>query len=996
MNSVDKISRNKENTCYVTLAPNGRIINIHPQYSTFTQKRSIDSDHSQSIFTLIPEEYQDYFKNHLNNRHIQTISRKNYTFESNTGNRFHLAMTFLPRSQNEPDIIECLIEDQTELFQIFDKMQHSNVQLKALFNATQNSALLIDTEGNIVLINNIAAKRLNQKPEELIGKNAYDILPPKVSKKRRIQVQKVIETQQYVTFVDRRAKYIFEHHLFPLSIENGKQLIAIYAHDITALVSIQGQLKLESKILESLNTLYHKGNVIRKILEDIQQANHFHSVGIRLQEGSDYPYVEFNGFSKEFIHSENFLFNHFSKPADQEELNPPCFCGAVLKGNTPAEYPFYSKGGSFWTNDMNILMQTKDLPDNPSGYRNRCFEEGYRSIALIPLRAEENIIGLLQINDYEPDRFDEQSIVYLESLGASIGVAVTREKDREELATSRFELQKLNEIANIFLHENSYNIDREVLDIILSITNQQCGCLFFMDQNNQLRSTAVKGSYSRRFIEDSEFEYFPKTNWPSSYKDSFESGIPAFNLKEDPSDENGEQRHYTSIVPIIYRNKLSGFFGIRHTELISKNTNKKLLIKISEQIAPVYKARYDGLLHRKEQEITKKENQRLENKLQQSQKMEAIGTLAGGIAHDFNNILFAIMGYAELALNDLPQTHSAYSNIEEVLKAGSRAQALTQQILSFSRSKVRERIALKLQPIIKETIQLLRASIPSTIDILSDINPETEMVEADTTSIHQLIMNLCTNSYHAIGNNSGTLTIRLTTETIQQKKITQFSDLKPGKYACLEVGDTGAGIDSTLIQRIFDPYFTTKEKNKGTGLGLATVHSVVKAHHGAITVESSLGEGTIFKVYLPINHITHTENATKSKTNPLKCEAVGNERIMYVDDEPDILNIADCYLSNLGYRIEVFNNAVDACHKFRMHPDRYDLIVTDYSMPGKNGLELSQCALSIRPDIPIILCTGYAEDVDEEVTQSNGISEFVLKPVSPLELGRIIRKVLDK
>ena len=384
------------------------------------------------------------------------------------------------------------------------------------------------------------------------------------------------------------------------------------------------------------------------------------------------------------------------------------------------------------------------------------------------------------------------------------------------------------------------------------------------------------------------------------------------------------------------------------------------------------------------------ELKRLESQLQQSQKMESIGTLAGGIAHDFNNILFPILGYTEMMLDDAPAGSTQEKHLNEVYHGAQRAKELIKQILTFSRQDTGELSVVKMQPIVKEVLKLIRSSIPSTIDITHDIHPECRMIKADPTKIHQIIMNLATNAYHAMQETGGELRVTLK-ETQVANPDSAAPGIMPGLYNCLTVSDTGIGMDNHLIEKIFDPYFTTKEKGKGTGMGLSVVHGIVSGMGGAISVTSEPGNGSRFNVYFPAVR----EMAPGRKTDEIDVIQGGSERILLVDDEVSIITMLKQILERMGYQVTADSNPADALIRFQSDPFSYDLVITDLSMPKMSGDQLAEAVLSTRPDIPIILNTGFNDQLDSEALERIGVHGLLLKPIVKTELAQAIRNVLD-
>jgi len=393
---------------------------------------------------------------------------------------------------------------------------------------------------------------------------------------------------------------------------------------------------------------------------------------------------------------------------------------------------------------------------------------------------------------------------------------------------------------------------------------------------------------------------------------------------------------------------------------------------------------YEDITARKRME---EEKAGLEEQLVHAQKMEAIGTLAGGIAHDFNNILGVILGYAELAYNALLDTRTkAY--LDSVITAADRAKNLVQQILAFSRQGDKDIKPLLVAPLVKETMQMLRASIPSSIDIRVNVTRESTAVQANVSHIHQLVMNLCTNAAQAMRGIEGVLSVDLENVYVNQGYVL---DLAPGSYVRLSVRDTGQGIEASVINRIFDPFFTTKKVGEGTGLGLSVVYGIVKTYGGGISVESEIGKGTVFQVFLPVT--TNMLQKEESETGSLP---KGNEHILLVDDEKELIEIGEKILKSLGYTVSKGGNAVEALDLFRKDPLSYDLLITDMTMPGMTGLALAGEIRGIRPSMPIALCTGCSEWVSEDEMKRLGIGEVAMKPLSRSDLALLVRRTLDK
>lgn len=384
-----------------------------------------------------------------------------------------------------------------------------------------------------------------------------------------------------------------------------------------------------------------------------------------------------------------------------------------------------------------------------------------------------------------------------------------------------------------------------------------------------------------------------------------------------------------------------------------------------------------------------------ENELQQTQKMEALGTLAGGIAHDFNNILSAIIGYTELSQLKTIADEQVSQYLSGIHQAAIRARDLVQQILVFSRKRDYRRQAVQIAPLVEEALRLVRSSVPSTISINADIDAKDAMVLADPTQIHQITVNLCTNGYQAIGDRTGILDVSLLEISIPPNDLRFLNlNLPAGEYVALRVSDNGAGIDKKDLQRIFEPYFTTKEKGKGTGLGLALVDSIVKGHGGRISVESSIHSGTTFTVYLPLLD-RETAEPPQQPLQQLQTKRITNNHVVCVDDEPFILKILDAFLSDQGYITQLFTNGQDAIDYLKNMEHRIDIMITDQTMPGMTGLELGRECFRLRPQLPVILCTGYSQTIDKEKALQEGFKAYIDKPVILANLLTEIQRLVN-
>jgi len=487
----------------------------------------------------------------------------------------------------------------------------------------------------------------------------------------------------------------------------------------------------------------------------------------------------------------------------------------------------------------------------------------------------------------------------------------------------------------------------------------------------------------RKLKEDSQTANIPivmltaiKTDTKSKVK-ALELGADAFLTKPINEAELGAQ--------------IKAMLRIKKAEDILRNERDQLEEMVHQRIKDLMASNDQLLKEIDERKQAEKENHKLSKQLQQMQKMESIGNLAGGIAHDFNNILFPIIGMSEILLDDLPEGSLEYENAQQILTAGKRGRDLVNQILSFSRQRKHEFIPIRVENVLKEVLKLIRSTIPSNIQFREDIDWGCGLVMADATQIHQVVMNLVTNAFYAIEGISGIIDIKLKEVELKHHKILD-KVLPPGKYIKLSIMDNGKGMSQSIQNKVFEPYFTTKKNGKGTGLGLAVAYGIIKEHNGDIKVDSEQGKGSTFSVYMPLMTTTKEFNST-STSQGLNIQT-GTENILIVDDEISIAKLEGQMLSRLGYQVTECTDSCEALNVFKNNPEAFDLVLTDMTMPTMTGDQLAREILSIKPSIPIIICTGFSEGINKEQVKLFGIKGFLMKPVIKSDMAQMVRKML--
>ena len=576
------------------------------------------------------------------------------------------------------------------------------------------------------------------------------------------------------------------------------------------------------------------------------------------------------------------------------------------------------------------------------------WKAGFRSFLLVPLISRDNVIGALVLSSYAAGNYAPDDVTLAENIASQISGAIANARlfaERERMADALREreasLRSIFRVAPIGIGVVHNRVLTQVNDRI-------CGMLGYAAEE-------LVGNSARVFYPtDEDFELVGREKYLQ------------IQARGTGSVETRWQRKDGGIIDVL----------LSSTPLDPSDWSKGVTFTALDITAS---------------KQAEQERVRLENRLRQAQKMEAIGTLAGGIAHDFNNILAAIIGFTELAKIGAQGNGETTANLTEVLKASFRARDLVRQILTFSRQTETEFGPIQIQLIVKEALKLLRASLPSTIQVRQDLDSK-GLVLGDSTQIHQVVMNLCTNAYQAMHERGGVLEVSLAETRIGASPPPDLKSLPQGHCLRLRVRDSGPGIDPIIIHRIFDPYFSTKEKGKGTGLGLAVVHGIVKSHRGAIQVSSRLGEGATFDVYFPMAQAA----AAAAGAAPEEAVVGGRERILFVDDEPSIEFLGKQMLGSLGYEVTTCGTAIAALELFRSDPSTFDLVITDMTMPLMTGDRMALEMMSLRPDLPVIICTGFNELLSKERVQELGIRALLMKPFLKNEAATVIRHVLDQ
>jgi PAS domain S-box-containing protein len=827
----------------------------------------------------------------------------------------------------------------------------SELRFRTILQTVNEGFWLIDNDATTIEVNPRMCAILGRERKEVLGKKVFDFVDNenRAVFEQQVRLRAQGKPDEYEIALSRPdGSHVFCLFSATPLFDGSSNRIGAFAMvtDITERKRAEKERQLTIELLHLVNESGNMEGMIRSATAFFQERSGCEAVGIRLKNGDDYPYFETRGFSDEFVLAERSLcaIGDFGEVIRDNAGYPvlACMCGNIITGRFDPSKPFFTENGSFWTNSTAELLATSTEQDRQARTRNRCNGEGYESVVLIPLRSGDDRFGLLQLNDRRKGRFSPEEIALWERLAGYLAVALAKFHSQGLLLESEAQFKAMFEMASIGIAQADPTSGRWV-----RINQKMC---------------EITGYSAGEMLEMRSWEithYEDRDRDLTAFQDVVSGKVKDLRIEERYIRKDGSIRWVSMNLTLI---RDSAGQPVRTVATIEDVTERK---RAGE------------------------EKERLEAQLRQVQKLEAIGTLAGGIAHDFNNILAPIIGYAEIALNELPDSTPMKFGQEQILGAALRAKDLVKQILAFSRpGREQQQEPVAISSIVKEALKLLRASLPSSIEIKQHIGGG--VANADPTQIHQVVMNLCTNAAHAM-DDRGVLEVGLSCVDLSERELAEWMivDLKPGPHLKLTVSDTGCGMDKATLERIFDPYFTTKEFGKGTGLGLAVVHGIVRNHGGAITVRSEAGKGTTFNVFIPA-----VEYNVKVTREAMPAPPTGTERILLVDDEPSLVEMGTAILERLGYAATSVTDSRHCLEIFRSNPGGFDLIITDYTMPNLNGMDLVQEVRRIRPDMRVILCTGFSEKVTKGTAATLNV-ELIMKPFTIVEFAELIRKVLD-
>ena len=887
-------------------------------------------------------------------------------------------------------IVSCI--DVTDRNLSRSLLKTSRANLRSLFDAIPESVFLMKTDGEILAGNKTFASRHGWFITDCVGKSVYDLLPMEVAQNRKVFVEQAIGEKTNVHWDDVRNGFTFENSVYPILDDTGQvDRLAVYSADITE------RKRSEKSLADSEHRYRQFVETANEGILSLDQNFRITFANQRIGEMLGYSTDELLGRPASYVMFDDDFEDHQRHMEARGHGKSESYETRLRKKDYQVLWvivsasPLMDDHGNF----LGSFGMFTDITDR------KLVEESLR------LEREK----LKSVLDHLPD------LIYMVNHEYEIQYAnpALREERGEINSRKCYEYMggldspcpwcKSKEVfaGKSLVWERQSAVTGKTYEIFeapIKNTDNAITKLLILHDITHLKKSEEKNRRLASIVDSSDDAIIGNTldgfiiSWNRGAENLFgymENEVLGKSIAIlIPDDRIHEGDEFLELVksgkPVkcphtIRKNKDGTTVHVSLT--ISPIVSSSDVIVGASSIACDISDRIEA----------DKQRQSLQSQLVQAQKLEALGNLAGGIAHDFNNIIFGIMGYTDLAMESLPKDSQAYANLERVINAANRSASMVQQILAFSRQGVSEKSGLDLRPLVNEGLKFLRAAIPTTINIKSHIEPGQTKIWADPTKIHQVLMNLCVNASHAIGDEHGTISVDLSEIVVQDEFAAANPPLSPGKCLRLEVTDTGSGITPENMDKIFDPYFTTKEEGKGTGLGLSVVYGIVTDHGGVIMVRSEPFKGSTFEILLPVlvADVTSVEKESESSS-----QIVGNEHVLIVDDEPFLLSMFEEGLEKLGYQVTCCTDPRDALKLFQKTPKAFDIIISDYSMPEMNGVELAQEMRAIRPEIPIIICSGAGKVIEGLKNEQPWISEVIPKPLRQKKIVEALRKALDR
>ncbi len=956
----------------------------------------------------------------------------------------------------------------------FRRAKAMSRHLQAIVTGTPDAVYIKDTEGRYQLFNEGATRLLGIPAVEVIGRDDNAIFSSEAAARLKELDRSIMESgktqtrEEYLTTINRKEKIflatkgpVFDH------FGNIAGLFGI-SRDITDLKGADREKEDRLELLRLCNESATIPELMQNLVQHFKKTTGCTAVGVRLRQEEDFPYYETQGFPDDFVQMENKLCSYDDNGGlirdSMGRAVLDCMCGNILRGRFDPSLPFFSPRGSFWSSNTTELLASTTEDDRRARTRNRCNSRGYESVALIPIRTGNEILGLLQLNDRRKGRFDAAMISLLEDRVNYVGITLEKLIAEQALLDSESMYRSLFEnMLNGFAYCRMFYENDKPSDFIYLRVNRAFETLTGLTDVVGKRITevvpgireadpAIFELYGRaaRTGKPERFEYFLKALdmwlWVSVYSPKQEHFVTVFDVITDQKKTEQEKALYQRQLELLLETAGDGIFGVdREGKITFANQAAARLIGMSKdeliglrsheifhahrsdgaeypwRDCPLCKTLTDGLSRFGEETYFKAngsafpieftctaiieagitsgavmmfrditDRKKMENELRQSQKLEGIGQLASGIAHDFNNVLSAVVGFAGMLQMKLDKSDSLQHYVDQIMAAGQRGADLTQQILAFSRKQTLNRKPISLNMVIRNLEKMLHRLVREDVSILLNLSQKDLVIFADTSQVEQVLINLATNARDAM-QKGGRLIIATEPVVMDEKYIEMHGSGSPGEYVLLTVSDTGCGMDAKIRSRIFEPFFTMKEAGKGTGLGLSVVHGIIKQHNGFISVYSEPGIGTVFKIYLPLT-TQSAERQTEKKGDDVRG---GTETILVAEDDLSLRSLSKTLLEQHGYTVIDAADGDDAVHKFLQHRDEVKLVILDRIMPHKSGGEAYNEILRLSPGMKVIFMSGYIEDSFDHIDLPEKQAVLIQKPISPNNLLRNVRAILD-
>lgn len=938
-----------------------------------------------------------------------------------------------------------------EQTQANERLLASETRYRRLFESAKDGILILNAgTGQIIDVNPFLRELTGYSHEEFLGKHLWEIGSFKDIAASKEAFHELM-AEAYVRYENlpletRNGKRLDVEFVSNIYVENDENVIQCNIRDITERRREESRTALATQVMTTLNRIHDISKLIPDILQQLQEYTDMDAVGIRLREGEDYPYFETRGFPDAFLADEQYLC---TRNATGELLHDEtghaileCMCGNILRERTDPSMPFFTTGGSFWTNNSTTLLATASAEARQSRTRDRCNLEGYESVALIPLRSGDEIIGLLQLNDHRPDRFNLETIEFYEKLGNSIGIAIRWKQNAEALRTSEERYRTLVDHVpqKIFLKdENSVYVscNRSYAEDLGIEPEEIVGKTDF-DFHPRALAEKYRADDKRILaggsMEELDEKYVLRGRelWIHTVKTPLmnENGTPAgiLGILWDITDIKRAQDEIAALARIPNEDPYPVLRIAADGTVLYSNAASAPLLKFwqcaeSQTLPDAWRERIATLLETNEPrhfeiecdkrlyfatfvpippvqyvniyciDVTRERH--AERQLRQTEKMRALNLLAGGVAHEFNNQLAVINGFAELSLRKCADNEALASKLRQILKAGQHAAVLTGQLLVYSRSQDVDANVINVNAIIQTLEPMLRRLIGEDIDVHTELAQDLGDAEVDQGQFSDALINLASNARDAMPT-GGTLTLATENVKVGKEVLGDEDPIRPGLYVKVSMKDTGIGMDASTLARLFEPFFTTKPIGKGTGLGLSMVYGVIKKANGKIFVESQPNHGTTVSILLPHVEKAGTKETPDTSIDIKQAMPKGTETILVVEDEEMVYNYIRTCLEGVGYTVLGAESGDKALQMLEQEHPVIHVVLSDVVMPGMHGFEFIKRLKIVYPDVKVLYLSGYSKDDVERRAETDSDVPILKKPVTPVELTKAVRAILDQ